>query len=194
MPLVASVALAKKMERLGADAIVAEGSEAGGHIGKLSTMVLLPQVCDAVSVPVIGAGGIADHRGVDAAFTLGAEGVQLGTYFIPADECKAHENYKNMVINASDIDTTVTGRPTGHPVQVLRNKLTRKFEELEKSGAPLSDYEELGKGALYQSVILGDEEKGSFMSGQIAGMVTKRGTCAYLIESLIEKSKFISVE
>lgn len=194
MPLVASVALAKKMERLGADAIVAEGSEAGGHIGKLSTMVLLPQVCDAVSVPVIGAGGIADHRGVDAAFTLGAEGVQLGTYFIPADECKAHENYKNMVINASDIDTTVTGRPTGHPVQVLRNKLTRKFEELEKSGAPLSDYEELGKGALYQSVILGDEEKGSFMSGQIAGMVTKRGTCEYLIESLIEKSKFISVE
>ena len=194
MPLVASVALAKKMERLGADAIVAEGSEAGGHIGKLSTMVLLPQVCDAVSVPVIGAGGIADHRGVDAAFTLGAEGVQLGTYFIPADECKAHDNYKNMVINASDIDTTVTGRPTGHPVQVLRNKLTRKFEELEKSGAPLSDYEELGKGALYQSVILGDEEKGSFMSGQIAGMVTKRGTCAYLIESLIEKSKFISVE
>lgn len=194
MPLVASVALAKKMERLGADAIVAEGSEAGGHIGKLSTMVLLPQVCDAVSVPVIGAGGIADYRGVDAAFTLGAEGVQLGTYFIPADECKAHENYKNMVINASDIDTTVTGRPTGHPVQVLRNKLTRKFEELEKSGAPLSDYEELGKGALYQSVILGDEEKGSFMSGQIAGMVTKKGTCAYLIESLIEKSKFISVE
>ena len=194
MPLVASVALAKKMERLGADAIVAEGSEAGGHIGKLSTMVLLPQVCDAVSVPVIGAGGIADHRGVDAAFTLGAEGVQLGTYFIPADECKAHENYKNMVINASDIDTTVTGRPTGHPVQVLRNKLTRKFEELEKSGAALSEYEELGKGALYQSVILGDEEKGSFMSGQIAGMVTKKGTCAYLIESLIEKSKFISIE
>ena len=194
MPLVASVALAKKMERLGADAIVAEGSEAGGHIGKLSTMVLLPQVCDAVSVPVIGAGGIADYRGVDAAFTLGAEGVQLGTYFIPADECKAHENYKNMVVNASDIDTTVTGRPTGHPVQVLRNKLTRKFEELEKSGAALSEYEELGKGALYQSVILGDEEKGSFMSGQIAGMVTKKGTCQYLIESLIEKSKFISVE
>lgn len=194
MPLVASVALAKKMERLGADAIVAEGSEAGGHIGKLSTMVLLPQVCDAVSVPVIGAGGIADHRGVDAAFTLGAEGVQLGTYFIPADECKAHENYKNMVVNASDIDTTVTGRPTGHPVQVLRNKLTRKFEELEKNGAPLSAYEELGKGALYQSVILGDEEKGSFMSGQIAGMVTKRGTCQYLIDSLIEKSKFISAE
>jgi len=194
MPLVASVALAKKMERLGADAIVAEGSEAGGHIGKLSTMVLLPQVCDAVSVPVIGAGGIADHRGVDAAFTLGAEGVQLGTYFIPADECKAHENYKNMVLNASDIDTTVTGRPTGHPVQVLRNKLTRKFEELEKSGAALSEYEELGKGALYQSVILGDEEKGSFMSGQIAGMVTKKGTCQYLIESLIEKSKYISIE
>lgn len=194
MPLVASVALAKKMERMGADAIVAEGSEAGGHIGKLSTMVLLPQVCDAVSVPVIGAGGIADHRGVDAAFTLGAEGVQLGTYFIPADECKAHDNYKNMVLNASDIDTTVTGRPTGHPVQVLRNKLTRKFEELEKSGAPLSEYEELGKGALYQSVILGDVDNGSFMSGQIAGMVTKKGTCEYLIESLIEKSKFISVE
>ena len=192
IPLVASVALAKKMEKLGADAVVAEGNEAGGHIGKLSTMVLLPQVCDALMIPVIGAGGIADHRGVDAAFTLGAEGVQLGTDFIPADECQAHENYKSMVLDASDIDTTVTGRSTGHPVQVLRNKLTREFEALEKNGAPLSALEELGKGALYQSVILGDVDKGSFMAGQIAGMVSKRGTCQYLVENLIENSRYIS--
>ena len=191
IPVVPSVALAKKMEKLGADAIIAEGNEAGGHIGKLTSMVLWPQVSDAVSIPVIGAGGIADHRGVDAAFILGAEGVQLGPYFIPAEECKAHENYKTMVLEASDIDTTVTGRPTGHPVQVLRNKLSRKFEELEKRGAALDEYEELGKGALYQSVIVGDLERGSFMSGQIAGMVKKRGTCKELLESLIEGSQYI---
>ncbi len=172
IPVVPSVALAKKMEKLGADAVVA----------------------DAVSIPIIGAGGIADHRGVDAAFTLGAEGVQLGTYFIPAEECKAHENYKNMIIEASDIDTTVTGRFTGHPVQVLRNRLSRKFEELEKNGGSMEDYEALGRGSLYQSVILGDLEKGSFMSGQIAGLVRKSGTCQELIGSLLEGSKYITYE
>ncbi|MBO1265682.1 enoyl-[acyl-carrier-protein] reductase FabK [Proteiniclasticum sp. SCR006] len=192
IPVVPSVALAKKMERLGADAVIAEGNEAGGHIGKLSTMVLLPQVADAVAIPVIGAGGIADHRGVDAAFTLGAEGVQLGTYFIPAEECRAHENYKNLVLGASDIDVTVTGRFTGHPVQVLRNKLTRKLDALEKSGGSLEEFEALGRGSLYQSVILGDLEKGSFMSGQIAGLVTRKGTCRELIEALLTDSRYIS--
>jgi enoyl-[acyl-carrier protein] reductase II len=194
IPVVPSVALAKKMERQGADAVIAEGNEAGGHIGKLSTMVLLPQVSDAVSIPVIGAGGIADHRGVDAAFILGAEGVQLGTFFIPATECRAHENYKNLVLDASDIDVTVTGRSTGHPVQVLRNKLTRKLDALEKTGASMEEFEILGRGSLYQSVILGDLEKGSFMAGQIAGLISKKGTCKELIEKLLTESKFVPYE
>ena len=190
-PVIPSVALAKKMEKLGADGVIAEGNEAGGHIGKLSSMVLTPQVCDALSIPVVMAGGIGDHRGVDAAFILGAEGVQLGTYFILADECRAHENYKTMVEKAGDLDTTVTGRFTGHPVQVLRNKLTRRFEELEKNGGTLEDYEALGRGSLYQSVILGDLEKGSFMAGQIAGLVSKRGTCSELMAHLLKDVKSI---
>jgi len=194
IPVVPSVALAKKMERQGADAVIAEGNEAGGHIGKLSTMVLLPQVSDALSIPVIGAGGIADHRGVDAAFILGAEGVQLGTYFIPATECRAHENYKNLVVEASDIDVTVTGRSTGHPVQVLRNKLSRKLDALEKNGGSMEEFEILGRGSLYQSVIVGDLEKGSFMAGQIAGLVSKKGTCKELIEELLTKSTFVPYE
>lgn len=193
-PVVPSVALAKKMERLGADGVIAEGNEAGGHIGKLSSMVLTPQVRDAVSIPVIMAGGIGDHRGVDAAFMLGAEGVQLGTYFILAEECRAHENYKAMVEKAGDLDTTVTGRFTGHPVQVLRNKLTRRFEELEKNGGSLEDYEALGRGSLYASVILGDLDKGSFMAGQIAGLVHKRGTCQELMDNLLKDTKSIITE
>ena len=194
IPVVPSVALAKKMERQGADAVIAEGNEAGGHIGKLSTMVLLPQVSDALSIPVIGAGGIADHRGVDAAFILGAEGVQLGTYFIPATECRAHENYKNLVVEASDIDVTVTGRSTGHPVQVLRNKLSRKLDALEKNGGSIEEFEILGRGSLYQSVIVGDLEKGSFMAGQIAGLVSKKGTCKELIKELLTESSFVPYE
>lgn len=190
-PVIPSVALAKKMEKLGADGVIAEGNEAGGHIGKLSSMVLTPQVCDAVSIPVVMAGGIGDHRGVDAAFILGVEGVQLGTYFILADECRAHENYKAMVEKAGDLDTTVTGRFTGHPVQVLRNKLTRRFEELEKNGGSLEDYDTLGRGSLYQSVIVGDLEKGSFMAGQIAGLVSKRGTCDELMAHLLKDVKSI---
>lgn len=190
-PVIPSVALAKKMEKLGADGVIAEGNEAGGHIGKLSSMVLTPQVCDAVSIPVVMAGGIGDHRGVDAAFILGAEGVQLGTFFILAEECNAHENYKAMVEKAGDLDTTVTGRFTGHPVQVLRNKLTRRFEELEKNGGSLEDYEALGRGSLYQSVIVGDLDKGSFMAGQIAGLVSKRGTCSELMAHLLKDVKSI---
>lgn len=191
IPVIPSVALAKKMEKLGADAVIAEGNEAGGHIGKLSTMVLLPQVSDAVEIPVIGAGGIGDHRGVDAAFTLGAEGVQLGTYFILAHECRAHENYKTMITEASDLDTTVTGRSTGHPVQVLRNKLSRKFDLLEKASASMEELELLGRGSLYQSVVVGDKDKGSFMAGQIAGMVKDTAPAKVLLEKLIKDSKFI---
>lgn len=185
-PVVPSVALAKKMEKLGADGVIAEGNEAGGHIGKLSSMVLTPQVVDAVSIPVIMAGGIGDPRGVNAALALGAEGVQLGTYFILAHECKAHEHYKTLVAEAKDLDTTVTGRFTGHPVQVLRTKLSRRFEQLEKSGGTLGDYEALGRGSLYQSVILGDLEKGSFMAGQIAGLVHQRGSAKELMEALVQ--------
>lgn len=185
-PVVPSVALAKKMEKLGADGIIAEGNEAGGHIGKLSSMVLTPQVADAVSIPVIMAGGIGDPRGVNAAFALGAEGVQLGTYFILAHECKAHEQYKTLVAEAKDLDITVTGRFTGHPVQVLRTKLSRQFEQLEKRGGTLEDYEALGKGSLYQSVILGDLEKGSFMAGQIAGLIHQRGSAKELMEALVQ--------
>lgn len=136
IPVVASVALAKRMERAGADAIIAEGCEAGGHIGKLTTMVLLPQVVDSVNIPVIAAGGIGDGRGVAAAFILGAKGVQLGTRFLVANECTIHDNYKEAVINAKDIDTVVTGRPTGHPVQVIKNKLAREYINLEKKMYP----------------------------------------------------------
>jgi enoyl-[acyl-carrier protein] reductase II len=193
IPVVPSIALAKRMEKIGADAVIAEGNEAGGHIGKLTTMVLVPQIVDSVSIPVIAAGGVADHRGVDACFTLGAEGVQVGTVFIVADECKAHENYKKMVLEASDIDTTVTGRSTGHPVQVLRNKLSKKFDDLEKKGGTPEELEALGTGALKAAVIDGDIEKGSFMSGQIAGMVKERGTAKVILERLIAGSRFITL-
>lgn len=191
IPVVPSVSLALKMEKLGADAVIAEGNEAGGHIGKLTTMVLVPQVADALSIPVIAAGGIGDSRGVDAAFTLGAEGVQLGTYFIVAKECRAHDNYKNLVLKAGDIDTTVTGRSTGHPVQVLRNRLSREFDKLERSGAPVEALEELGRGSLYHSVILGDLEKGSFMAGQIAGLIKEGGTAKEIITRLAAGSRFL---
>lgn len=191
IPVVPSVSLALKMEKLGADAVIAEGNEAGGHIGKLTTMVLVPQVADALTIPVIAAGGIGDSRGVDAAFTLGAEGVQLGTYFIVAKECRAHDNYKNLVLQAGDIDTTVTGRSTGHPVQVLRNRLSREFDKLERSGAPVEALEELGRGSLYQSVILGDLEKGSFMAGQIAGLIKEGGTAKEIIARLTAGSRYL---
>ncbi len=193
IPVVPSIALAKRMEKIGADAVIAEGNEAGGHIGKLTTMVLVPQIVDSVSIPVIAAGGVADHRGVDACFMLGAEGIQVGTVFIVADECKAHENYKKMVLEASDIDTTVTGRSTGHPVQVLRNKLSKRFDDLEKHGGTPEELEALGTGALKAAVIDGDIEKGSFMSGQIAGMVKERGTAKEILERLIAGSRSITL-
>ena len=184
IPVVASVALAKRMERAGADAIIAEGCEAGGHIGKLTTMVLLPQVVDSVNIPVIAAGGIGDGRGVAAAFILGAKGVQLGTRFLVANECTIHDNYKEAVINAKDIDTVVTGRPTEHPVQVIKNKLAREYINLEKKNVSLEEIEELGRGALKKAVKDGDMENGSIMAGQISGLVRKKQSARDIIEEI----------
>ncbi|MDU5107255.1 enoyl-[acyl-carrier-protein] reductase FabK [Clostridium sp.] len=184
IPVVASVALAKRMEKAGADAIIAEGCEAGGHIGKLTTMVLVPQVADAVNIPVIAAGGIADGRGVAAAFILGAKGVQLGTRFLVANECTIHDNYKQAVINAKDIDTVVTGRSTGHPVQVIKNKLARKYINIEKENVSLEKMEELGRGALRKAVKDGDMENGSIMAGQISGLIKKRQSAREIIEEI----------
>lgn len=185
IPVIPSVALAKRMESMGADAVVAEGTEAGGHIGELTTMALMPQVADAVSIPVIAAGGIADGRGLLAAFSLGAEGVQIGTRFICAEECTAHINYKNMVIKAKDRDAIATARATGHPVRVLKNKLAKEFNRLEKNGATIEELEELGRGRLRMAVVEGEVEGGSVMAGQIAGMVTKIQPCKEIIEEIM---------
>ncbi|MFL0195095.1 enoyl-[acyl-carrier-protein] reductase FabK [Clostridium sp. WILCCON 0269] len=193
IPVVASVALAKRMERAGVDAVIAEGCESGGHVGELTTMALVPQVVDAVNIPVIAAGGIGDGRGAAAAFMLGADGIQLGTRFLVAKECTVPQAYKNRVLQAKDIDTQVTGRPTGHPVRVLRNKLTRKFQLLEKQGAPLAEYEELGKGALAKAVVEGDVENGSVMAGQIAGLVRKEQSCSEIIEEIFKEFQ-LSIE
>jgi len=188
IPVVPSVAIAKRMVRYGADALVAEGTEAGGHVGELTTMVLVPQVVDAVDIPVIAAGGIADGRGVAAAFMLGAQGVQVGTRFLTAYECTVHENYKNKVLKAKDIDTVVTGRSTGHPVRVLKNKLTRQFMELEASQASKEEIERLGAGALAKAVS-GDVDYGSVMAGQVAAMVNKEQSCKDIIEEMMSEAK-----
>lgn len=193
IPVVPSVAIAKRMVRSGADAVVAEGTEAGGHIGELTTMVLVPQVVDAVEVPVIAAGGVADGRGIAAAFMLGAEGVQVGTRFLSAYECNIHSNYKQKVLNAKDIDTIVTGRSTGHPVRVLKNKLARKYKELEASNAPMEEIEKLGVGALARAVCEGDMDYGSVMAGQIAALVNKEQSCKDMImEMFAEAEKLLS--
>lgn len=185
IPVVASVALAKRMEKLGADAIVAEGHESGGHIGQLTTMTLVPQVCDVVKIPVLAAGGIGDGRGVAASFMLGAEGVQIGTRFLVAKECTVHQNYKNKVLNAKDIDTEITGVSTGHPVRVLKNKMAREFKRLEKDGAAIEELEALGTGALKKAVVHGDIDNGSVMAGQIAGLVDKEQTCKEIIDEIM---------
>ena len=188
IPVVASVALAKRMERSGADAVVAEGCESGGHVGESTTMALVPQVADAVTIPVIAAGGIADGRGIAAALMLGAKGVQMGTRFVVTKECQVHENYKEKVIKAKDIDTRVTGRSTGHPVRTLRNEMTKKYLELESKGATLEELEYLTLGALRKAVQEGDVKNGSVMSGQIAGLVKEEMTCQELIESLVKEA------
>jgi enoyl-[acyl-carrier protein] reductase II len=190
--VVASVALAKRMERSGVDAIIAEGSESGGHIGELTTMALVPQVIDAVSIPVIAAGGIGDGRGIAAVFALGAVGVQVGTRFLVANECTVHQNYKNRVIAAKDSDSVVTGRATGHPVRVLRNKLTRQFQLLEKdTSISLEKFEELGRGALPRATKDGDIEMGSVMAGQIAGLIKKEQSCLDIIQEMFGEAEEI---
>lgn len=186
MPVVASVAMAKKMEKDGADAVIAEGTEAGGHIGELTTMVLVPQVAEAVDIPVVAAGGIADSRGAVAAFALGADGIQVGTRFICSDECIAHDNYKQAVINAKDRDAVVTGRTTGAPVRALKNKLTREYDKLEKSGASFEEIEALGVGGLRRAFEEGDVQTGSLMAGQSAAMVHEIQSCADIIKSYFD--------
>ena len=190
IPVISSVALAKRMEKHGADAVIAEGCEAGGHIGELTTMVLVPQIVDAVEIPVIGAGGVADARGTKAIFALGAEGIQVGTRFICSEECIAHDNYKQAVIKAKDRDAVVTGRSTGAPVRALKNKLTREYERLEKEGASFDEIEALGVGGLRRAFAEGDVEMGSLMAGQSAAMVTKIEPCSDIIKDLFKGVEF----
>lgn len=186
IPVVASVAQAKIMERSGADAVVCEGCEAGGHIGELTTMVLTPQVVDAVNIPVISAGGIGDGRGMAAAFMLGAEAVQIGTRFLVAKECIVHQKYKDRVLKAKDIDTVVTGRLGGHPVRSLRNKMTREYIKLEETIADPMELEKITVGALRNAVIDGDVDGGSVMSGQIAGLIKKEQYCKDIIKEIVD--------
>ena len=184
VPVVASVSLAKRMERAGADAVIAEGTESGGHIGETTTMVLVPQVVDAVSIPVIAAGGIADGRGVAAAFMLGAKAVQMGTIFVAAEESIASDAYKNKIVKAKDIDTKVTGRSTGHPVRVLRNQQSKEYLRLEAEGASFEELEKLTLGGLKKAVVDGDVIHGSVMAGQIAGLVKEIRSCKDIVEGL----------
>ena len=189
IPVVASVALAKRMERYGADAVVAEGTESGGHIGEATTMTLVPQVVDAVSIPVIAAGGIGDGRGIAAAFMLGAEAVQMGTRFLGAKECTVHQNYKDRVLKAKDIDSTVTGRTHGHPVRCLRNQMTREYVKLENEGKSFEELEYLTLGTLRKAVQEGDVTNGTVMAGQIAGMVSKEQTCKEMIDEMMAQAE-----
>jgi enoyl-[acyl-carrier protein] reductase II len=188
IPVVPSVALAKRMEKIGVDAVIAEGTESGGHIGELTTMALVPQVVDAVTIPVIAAGGIADGRGLASALALGAAGVQIGTRFVCSTECTVHENYKMAIINAKDRDAVATGHSTGHPVRCLRNRLTREFEKLESTGASKEEIEKLGAGRLKAAVVDGDIEYGSIMAGQIAGMIDSIKPCSQIINEIIEEA------
>jgi len=185
VPVVASVALAKRLERIGVDALIAEGMESGGHIGEVTTMALVPQVADAVKIPVIAAGGIGDARGVVAALALGATGVQIGTRFVASTECTAHANYKEAVLRAKERSTIVSGSSTGHPVRVIANKLTREFEQMERNGATMEELDQLGAGKLRAAVRDGDIVHGSVMIGQVAGMVTSIQPVAQIIEDIM---------
>lgn len=189
IPVVASVALARMMEKAGADAVVAEGTESGGHIGAATTMTLVPQVVDAVNIPVIAAGGIADGRGIAAAMMLGAEAVQMGTRFCVAKECICHENYKAKIIKAKDIDSTVTGRSHGHPIRCLRNQMTKEYLRLEAEGAGFEQLEHLTLGSLRNAVIDGDVKNGTVMAGQIAGMVKQEQTCQEIIDEIMAEAE-----
>ncbi len=189
IPVVASVAMARMMERAGADGVVAEGMESGGHIGSAPTMTLVPQVADAVEIPVIAAGGIADGRGFAAAFMLGAEGVQIGTRFVVAKESIVHDNYKKKIIAARDIDSEVTGMSHGHPVRQLRNQMTREYLKLEKAGASFEELEQLTLGALRKAVVEGDAVNGTLMAGQIAGLVKEEQSCREMVEEIMEQAE-----
>ena len=191
IPVIASAAMAKKVERAGAAAVVAEGGESGGHVGDMTTMALVPQVVDAVDIPVIAAGGIGDGRGVAAAFMLGAVGVQLGTRFLVAKECNVHENYKQKIIAANDISTIVTGKRLGHPVRSIKTPYSREYAKLEYSDIADEKLEEFGVGALRKAAVLGDEKNGCFLAGQIAGMVTKEQTAKEIIDEIFEQAETI---
>ena len=194
IPVVASVSHAERIAKQGADAVIAEGTEAGGHIGEITTMNLVPQIVDAVDIPVIAAGGIADGRGAAAAFVLGASGVPVGTRFVCAEECNVHINYKQKIVKANDRATAVTGRSLGHPVRAIKNKFIKQYEELEKRGAPAEELEALGAGKLRLAVVEGDTEMGSLMSGQSAGLVRAIEPAAVIIESIVSQMNNIFSE
>ena len=189
IPVVASVAMAKRMERYGADAVVAEGMEAGGHIGNQTTMALIPQIVDAVNIPVIAAGGIGDGRGVAASVMLGAEGVQMGTRFVVADESIVHDNYKDRIVKAKDIDSVVTGQSTGHPVRCLRNQMTKEYIKKEQEGVPFEELERMTLGSLRKAVMDGDILNGTVMAGQIAGLVSKRQSCKEILQEIMTEAE-----
>ena len=189
IPVVAAAVLARHLAPLGIDAVIAEGTESGGHVGEMTTMALVPQVVDAVDLPVIAAGGIADGRGMAAAFMLGAEAVQIGTRFCVADECQIHENYKQRILKAKDIDSEVTGRSHGHPVRGLRNKMTREYLKLEAEGASFEQLENLTLGGLRKAVVEGDVDNGSVLAGQIAGMITKRQSCQEIVDEILTQAE-----
>lgn len=189
IPVVASVAMAKLMTRLGASALIAEGGESGGHVGELTTMVLVPQICDATNLPVLAAGGIADGRGMAAAFMLGACGVQMGTRFLSAFECSIHPNYKERILKATDLCTMVTGKRLGHPVRSLRTPFARNYAKAEYGGMPDEELEALGAGKLRMAVQEGDAENGCFLSGQIAAMVNKEQPAADIVREVVEEAE-----
>ena len=189
IPVVASVAMARLMTRLGASALIAEGGESGGHVGELTTMVLVPQICDATTLPVIAAGGIADGRGAAAAFILGAQGVQMGTRFLCARECNIHPVYKEKILKAGDLCTMVTGKRLGHPVRSLRTQFARDYSKAEYGGMPDDELEKMGVGALRLAVQEGDSEKGCFLSGQIAAMVRKEQPAAEIVKEVMEEAE-----
>lgn len=189
IPVVASVALARMMERGGADAVIAEGTESGGHIGNATTMTLVPQVVDAVNIPVIAAGGIGDGRGMAAAFMLGADAVQMGTRFVVAKESICHQNYKDRIMKAKDIDSAVTGRTHGHPIRQLRNQMTKEYNKKEQEGASFEELELMTVGSLRNAVMEGDVKNGTVMAGQIAGMIKKEQTCQEMIEEIMSEAK-----
>lgn len=188
IPIVPSVALAKKMYAAGADAVIAEGSEAGGHIGETTTMALIPQIVDAIEIPVIAAGGIGDARGFISAIALGAQGVQMGTVFVCSKECTVHENYKAAILKAADRSTSISGRATGHPVRMIKNRLFRELNKLEKNNAPMDEFERLGTGSLRKACIEGDTDNGTVMAGQISGIVKEIKSVRDIIEGIINES------